>query len=596
MMRKLLLLSLLCITAVSYSQTFEIRGVLPWHNFLSGPTGWNEQDYEKYLDECQQHDINFIAFHNYTGGGERYFNYVEPMVKIQYKNVLPEAGFDHSGMARWGYLPMKVGDFTFGTDKLFELPKGVEYFGADGAVLAKTDEERYGNAQSLMQKVLRMAHDRGMQMAMGFEFGVAPPEYASIKTRGDMYWLGNGSMVYNPFDPDATGILYATIDDILETYEGIDWVYLWLNEHCMFGVDPTVALKNNQMKAFFEGNEKHFDAEGINENLKFLGVWAQAYIQKAYDYIKRKAPDTRVVIGGWGAEYQMGLLLRGLHKALPQDIVFSMLNPGQGARPHPDYFKDIAADRQIWAIPWLEGDYSLWHRQPRVADMRAHVKKAAEDKLSGVVAIHWRTEEIKPNFETFAYFASHPDDPLHAEDMYRNFCLREYGTHAAEHLAPILATHDALKTINNIKSDVYFAYTPAWGRINTKQAEAFNELIEAINGCLSQEKAKDKVSNLEWLKANCEFTLLLDKVSKGMEAAWKIREEALIGVSPPADSALVDEAWQQLQRVPIERMFKTYASRVRSRGELGALSSINQRVWQEYQLLTGFLQALATSK
>ncbi len=77
------------IAAWSYAQSFEIRGVLPWHNFLSGPTGWNEKDYEKYLDECRQNGINFIAFHNYTGGGERYFNYVEPMVKIQYKKVLP---------------------------------------------------------------------------------------------------------------------------------------------------------------------------------------------------------------------------------------------------------------------------------------------------------------------------------------------------------------------------------------------------------------------------------------------------------------------------------------------------------------------------
>ena len=40
--------------------------------------------------------------------------------------------------------------------------------------------------------------------------GVAPPEYASIRTHGDMYWMGEGSLVYNPFDPDATGILYAT--------------------------------------------------------------------------------------------------------------------------------------------------------------------------------------------------------------------------------------------------------------------------------------------------------------------------------------------------------------------------------------------------
>lgn len=193
------------LTISTFSQNFEIRGVMPWHNFLSGPTAWNERDYQKYLENCKEKGINFIAFHNYTGGGERYFNYVEPMIKIQYKNVLPETGFDNSGMARWGYLPTKVKEFPFGTNKLFQLPQDAEYFGADCSVLAKTNEERYEKAQSLMKKVLNMAHDRDIQMAMGFEFGVAPPEYTSIRTNNDMYWLGTGSIVYNPFDPDATG-------------------------------------------------------------------------------------------------------------------------------------------------------------------------------------------------------------------------------------------------------------------------------------------------------------------------------------------------------------------------------------------------------
>src|SRR5690606_31915323 len=296
-MKRLAVFTLLFgLVTLAYGQPFEIRGVLPWHNFLSGPSAWNEKDYEKYLDECQEKGINFIAFHNYTGGGERYFNYVEPMIKIQYKNVLPETAFDHSGTARWGYLPMKIDEFAYGTGKLFQLPAGVEYFGADCSVLAKTNEERYELAQSLMQNVLSMAHERNMQMAMGFEFGVAPPEYASIKTESDMYWLGRGNMVYNPFDPDATGILYATIDNILETYQGIDWIYLWLNEHCMFGVDPAVALQNKLMKVFYDENKCYFESEGMDDNLKFLGVWAQAYIQKAYDYIKHRAPDTKIVI------------------------------------------------------------------------------------------------------------------------------------------------------------------------------------------------------------------------------------------------------------------------------------------------------------
>lgn len=573
------------------AQSFEIRGVLPWHNFLSGPTAWNEDDYEKYLDECQKNKINFIEFHNYTGGGERYFNYVEPMVKIQYKNVLPEAGFDHSGMARWGYLPMKVKDFAFGTDQLFKLPSHVEYFGADCTVLAKTNEERYQKAQGLMQKVLEMAHQRGIQMAMGFEFGVAPPEYASIKTKSDMYWTGEGSLVYNPFDPDACGILYATIDNIIETYEGIDWICLWLNEHCMFGVDPEKALENPYMQQYYDEHVAHYEQDGVSPSLKFLGVWAQAYIQKAYDYIKRKAPETSILISGWGSESQMALLLKGLDKSLPGDIVFSMLNPDGGSKVHPSFFKEIAQNRKVWAIPWLESDAALWHLQPRVNLLREHAKQAYADGLDGVVAIHWRTEEIKLNWHTYAFFASNPASTKTTAEIYHTYCENELGKYAGIHLSPELLKLDISSVLNAVQSPVYYAYNPGWGRLDKKQEEVCGSIIEIIDDCIASEKEEVKISNLMWLRACFEFTLLLNEFSVSIEPAWELRNSYLIELNnSQLTTENIENARRSLANAPLEKMLKVFASKVRSRGELGELSSMNQRVFREYQLLTTFLE------
>ena len=47
-----------------------------------------------------------------------------------------------------------------------------------------------------------------------------------------------------------------------------------------------------------------------------------------------------------------------------------------------------------------------------------------------------------------------------------------------------------------------------------------------------------------------------------------------------------------LHEAPMEKLFLTFASRVRSRGELGELSSLNQRVWGEYLLLKEFLEKM----
>ena len=112
---------------------------MPWHNFLSGPTGWNLSDYISYLDELKQrNNINFVAFHNYTGGGERYAGYVEPMIKIQYKNILPQAFFDNSMTERWGYTPMKISEFAFQSSSAFLMYKTDDMFGSECSIKAQT--------------------------------------------------------------------------------------------------------------------------------------------------------------------------------------------------------------------------------------------------------------------------------------------------------------------------------------------------------------------------------------------------------------------------------------------------------------------------
>ena len=52
-MRKIqyLFIGLFFCLGIQAQEKFNIRGVLPWHNFLSGPTSWNLSDYRNYLDE-----------------------------------------------------------------------------------------------------------------------------------------------------------------------------------------------------------------------------------------------------------------------------------------------------------------------------------------------------------------------------------------------------------------------------------------------------------------------------------------------------------------------------------------------------------------
>lgn len=300
-MKHLFIAACCCLASAGFAaEPFEIRGVLPWHNFLCGPTAWNKADYEVYLDNCEAEGINFIGFHNYTGGGERYATYVEPMVRISYRGIVPQAMLDNSLGCRWGALPLRLKEFAFGSQRALDVPRGAEAFGSDCSLISKTPDEHYRNTQRLMRDVLRMAHDRDIEMAMGFEFGVVPPEYFSLYAAGScFFWLGAGNMVPNPCHPTSVELHRAALDDLLENYPDIDYVWLWLNEHSFLGVVVEQALGDPAFAEVFRRESGHFE-EAQSDSERFVGVWSLEYIRRTLDHLRQKGSRAKLIIGGWG--------------------------------------------------------------------------------------------------------------------------------------------------------------------------------------------------------------------------------------------------------------------------------------------------------
>lgn len=589
-MRKIqyLFIALFICLEIQAQDKFNIRGVLPWHNFLSGPTSWNLSDYRIYLDECRKNGINFIGFHNYTGGGERYATYVEPMIKIEYKNILPQACFDNSMTARWGYLPMAVKDFAFDTGKIFQLPVGAEAFGNNGSITSHSSREHYEKAQSLMRDVLKMAHERGIRMAMGFEFGVIPPEYFSLNVAGDcFYWAGESNMIPNPKSQIAAEIHYAAIDDILNTYPDIDYIWMWLNEHSFMGVDVQKALRDKPFARAYQENQALFK-EAADSSARFVGVWALEYMKLTYKHLKSKGSRAKLILGGWGGGHQLPSLLKGLDRALPQDIIFSCLNPDLGKSPQPDFLEEIARNRSVWAVPWLEGDHQLSHFQPRVNMMREQVKLAAEQNLDGVIAIHWRTEEPRFNFRTFAHFASDKGTDESVDQLYDRYLTEEFGEEAAKEMTPLLARMDREQIQWNVPSPEFYAYTPEWGLLDENNVRIRQELVSSGESLLKKLRG-EKRENLKRFIAMFRFELLLGEVDRAMMPAFILKKKEVQGEKINGSQEYMD-AYRLLVSAPVKEMFDTYMERVHSRGELGVLSSLNQRVWREYNDLKIYLE------
>lgn len=175
--------------------------------------------------------------------------------------------------------------------------------------------------------------------------------------------------------------------------------------------------------------------------------------------------------------------------------------------------------------------------------MREQIRHAHDRGIKGVIGIHWRTKDIRENFDSFAHFASHPKSAKQVRDFY------------AAPTAALMERADIEGWFEGMKSPEYLPYDPSWGRIAKDLRPRIEEGAKAIPAWRS--------------------TLLLDDVSAALEPAWNLRDQTRLGKS--VTHAQIGAAAAALDRAPIRELFETYSRRLRSPGELGVLSSLNQR-------------------
>ena len=65
-----------------------------------------------------------------------------------------------------------------------------------------------------------------------------------------------------------------------------------------------------------------------------------------------------------------------------------------------------------------------------------------------------------------------------------------------------------------------------------------------------------------------------------MAPGWELRDKAL-AENRPASREACAAALRELESAPVEELIRTYVSRTGSRGEMGILTSINQRLMEQ---------------
>ncbi len=548
------------------SSSIALRGMLPWHNFLCGPTGWNELDYFRYVENMAKLRCNLLMFHVYTGGLERYWPYVEPFIRVSWMGVEPQAQFDTTDTARWGYVPRRPRDFTAETQAWFE---DGDVFGSDLVAGVAERGSHYVRAASMLRRLIDYAHERGIRIALGFEPGIVPPEIHSVlpvQARLD-------NLVLDPCHPASREILHDTIAYIAEQYPQLDYVVLWQHEHA--GLTHHIPRPNTPFAEFCRQHESGFAYLG-DQARRMDGCWALATFGQAYSDVKRLLPQAKVVLAGWGGKEQFPLLLRGLHEHMPQDAIFTCLAPSLGTEDGPAELFELR-DRDVWVIPWFEGDHQLWHPQPRLFTLERQIGQAERQGVSGVLAIHWRIRDIQ---DQFAYFGRRLwERSLTPETYYRDSWLKLHPDLPGEALDGLIAM-DREAWFAGAASYEFYGFDAGWGELREEVRQALSRFMAVVEPVPSAAG-----SPLHQLKRMIEFSVRLDRCTRIFREAEQIKQKLVAERDHPGAKMWALDAMELLNAAEVPALLLAYAGKIDQadegpahRGELGVLSSMNQRI------------------
>jgi hypothetical protein len=380
---------------------FDVRGLVPWPDFLNCITAFNREELHAYLEAMLRMRFNTLGIHVYSGANQ----WTESFLSFEYAGAGHLAFTDTSATHRWGYLPERTSRYGMGAADFY----AGEVFGSEATTQARDCWEAAERAQQLWNDAFLYARELGIRTGVGFEpyqipdetFRATPPE-ARLEQKGPQ----TPGPRLDPESVAARDILEARLGRLLEAYPTVDYVWLW-------------------------------EDEGMSWASQKTGVpLSVTPFRQAYDFLKRHDPQKQLVISGWGGVVRHFV---AFHRQLPEDIVFSSLSDNLGWDPVSEEFAKLEG-RERWPIPWLEDDPAMWLPQFHVHRFVRDMDRAEKFGCQGLLGIHWRHRITDANAGFQARYSW--EKTLQPAEYYRAYSRALARPPAAEKLAEILNETD----------------------------------------------------------------------------------------------------------------------------------------------------------
>ncbi|HMD85676.1 MAG TPA: hypothetical protein VKO18_13360 [Terriglobia bacterium] len=536
---------------------FGTRGLVPWPDFLNCVTVYNREDWRAYLEAMVRMRFNTLGVHVYSTTNQ----WAESFLSFEYAGAGHIAYTDTTATNRWGYLPERTSRYGMGGADFF----ADEVFGAEATTHARNSWEAEELAQRLWGEAYQYAKQLGIRTGVGFEpyqipdeiYRATPPEArvtADDKTPGSRI---------DPESVTAKDILEARLASLLEAYPMVDYVWLWEDEGMSWA------------------------SQKANVPLSVTPF------QQAYDFLKRHAPEKRLVISGWGGVVRH---FQEFHKALPADIIFSSLSDNLGWDPVSEEFGKLEG-RERWPIPWLEDDPAMWLPQFHVARFVRDMDLAEQYGCQGLMGIHWRHRimDVDAGFQSGYSW----DKGLTPTSFFQHFASAQTRAPRASALAKTLEDTDRDRLIlctwtgqikdghsetNEFSGDYDEAFQ-FWDdqkpseSIMKSQAEVGRQLralADAASSPAERERLNYLARFVEFLTPYSESWLLAQRLHLKLQKASELKKQNKADEARQLILAEGVPLWLQLAP-KVREVFLDYQEIVSTRNDQGQLASMHNK-------------------
>ncbi len=540
---------------------FKVRGLNPWPNFLNSIAVFNREDFRTYLEAMMRMRFNTLGMHVFSVsfGGNQYY---DPYLSFEYGNVGHLTSADTTITNRWGYLAQRTSTFGMGAPDFFDG----EVFGSEATTQARNCWEVARVTQELWRESFKYAQQLGIRVGLGFEPYQVPDEIFRAVPPEAQFVAKDPNIPGPRIDPDsvaARDILEARLSRLLETYPTIDYVWLW-------------------------------EDEGMNWASQKSDVpFSTTPFKQAHDFLRRHAPEKRIVLSGWGG---VARHFAHFHKELPGDIIFSSLNDNLGWDPVHEVYGKLE-DRERWAIPWLEDDPAMWQPQFHVYRNHQYIDQAEQYGCAGVLGLHWRHRIMDADAALNARYCW--DKNLQPDAFFQAFAAVQARPSRAASLAKVLdetdrdrlilcsftgEIKDGHHEIHQFSGDYSEAFQfwleydppPEVLKSQAKVAASLRELTAAASSADERERLNYLAKFVEFLTPYSESWILSSRLHKILQKALELKKH---GKMEEARQIVLEQGvpvWLKLAPLVRESLLD-FQEIVSNRNDIGALASLHNK-------------------